>query len=120
MLSLCLQPPPATHWTNGHWVYWPMKESARTSQRKENVISLSECFQVLFVNLINWVNILARFYEKLSWGISIENISFCWRPARLGGIFCLGKYLDLRVRCDVTDCCKNKARQERTGNTSLP
>ena len=85
MLSLCLQPPPATHWTNGHWVYWPMKESARTSQRKENVISLSECFQVLFVNLINWVNILARFYEKLSWGISIENISFCWRPARWGG-----------------------------------
>ena len=52
---------------------------------KENVVSVSECLQVLFVNLINWVNILARFYEKLSWGISIENISFCWRPARWGG-----------------------------------
>ena len=64
-----------------------MKQSARASQteRIENVISLSECFQVLFVNLINWVNILARFYEKLSWGISIENISFCWMTGREGG-----------------------------------
>ena len=47
MLSLWFQPPPAaTQWTNGHWVYWPMKLSATASRRIVGKKMLFPCLNV--------------------------------------------------------------------------
>ena len=58
-------------------------------------------FGSLFVNLINWVNIVPRFYEKLREGNFLKKIFHQRR------IFCLEKHLHLRNRSGVTGCCKN-------------
>ena len=73
-------------------------------------------FVSLFVNLINWVNIVARFYENSAGGISIQNISFLsedifiFLPVFLSYKIFTFAY---QIRRDVTGCCKNLEKEEK-------
>ena len=73
-------------------------------------------FVSLFVNLINWVNIVARFYENSAGGISIQNISFLsedifiFLPVFLSYKIFTFAY---QIRRDVTSCCKNLEKEEK-------